>query len=424
MVAYKPRIADRLLARKMAGKGAVLIEGPKWCGKTTTAKQQAKSMLNLGDSNVLRQSLQMMELSPITLLEGDTPRLIDEWQTIPPLWDTIRSEVDRRGDFSQFILTGSSVLPDAESTIHSGTGRFARIKMRPMSLLESGESTGSVSLTKLFEGEPLKPQVNQKGLEDIAYYTCRGGWPQATLLEGEIALDQALDYFDSVVERDIQRVDGVKRNADRARLLLRSYARHISQQVSYATIKADMLSNDSQTLDEDTVADYIKALKRLFVIEDLEAWNPNIRSKAAIRTSDTRHFVDPSIGTAALGLSPKDLMNDLESFGLFFEDLAVRDLRIFADVLDGRLYHYRDSSGLECDTVLHRRNGTYALIEIKLGGEKAIEEAADSMKQLAETIDHTRMPQPAFLMVLTAVGPYAYRRPDGVFVVPITCLNS
>lgn len=424
MVAYKPRIADRLLARKMAGKGAVLIEGPKWCGKTTTAKQQAKSMLNLGDSNVLRQSLQMMELSPITLLEGDTPRLIDEWQTIPPLWDTIRSEVDRRGDFSQFILTGSSVLPDAESTIHSGTGRFARIKMRPMSLLESGESTGSVSLTKLFEGEPLKPQVNQKGLEDIAYYTCRGGWPQATLLEGEIALDQALDYFDSVVERDIQRVDGVKRNADRSRLLLRSYARHISQQVSYATIKADMLSNDSQTLDEDTVADYIKALKRLFVIEDLEAWNPNIRSKAAIRTSDTRHFVDPSIGTAALGLGPKDLMNDLESFGLFFEDLAVRDLRIFADVLDGRLYHYRDSSGLECDTVLHRRNGTYALIEIKLGGEKAIEEAADSLKQLAETIDHTRMPQPAFLMVLTAVGPYAYRRPDGVFVVPITCLNS
>lgn len=424
MVAYKPRIADRLLARKMAGKGAVLIEGPKWCGKTTTAKQQAKSMLNLGDSNVLRQSLQMMELSPITLLEGDTPRLIDEWQTIPPLWDTIRSEVDRRGDFSQFILTGSSVLPNAESTIHSGTGRFARIKMRPMSLLESGESTGSVSLTKLFEGEPLKPQVNQKGLEDIAYYTCRGGWPQATLLEGEIALDQALDYFDSVVERDIQRVDGVKRNADRARLLLRSYARHISQQVSYATIKADMLSNDSQTLDEDTVADYIKALKRLFVIEDLEAWNPNIRSKAAIRTSDTRHFVDPSIGTAALGLGPKDLMNDLESFGLFFEDLAVRDLRIFADVLDGRLYHYRDSSGLECDTVLHRRNGTYALIEIKLGGEKAIEEAADSMKQLAETIDHTRMPQPSFLMVLTAVGPYAYRRPDGVFVVPITCLNS
>lgn len=424
MVAYKPRIADKLLARKMAGKGAVLIEGPKWCGKTTTAKQQAKSMLNLGDSNVLRQSLQMMELSPITLLEGDTPRLIDEWQTIPPLWDTIRSEVDRRGDFSQFILTGSSVLPDAESTIHSGTGRFARIKMRPMSLLESGESTGSVSLTKLFEGEPLKPQVNQKGLEDIAYYTCRGGWPQATLLEGEIALDQALDYFDSVVERDIQRVDGVKRNADRARLLLRSYARHISQQVSYATIKADMLSNDSQTLDEDTVADYIKALKRLFVIEDLEAWNPNIRSKAAIRTSDTRHFVDPSIGTAALGLGPKDLMNDLESFGLFFEDLAVRDLRIFADVLDGRLYHYRDSSGLECDTVLHRRNGTYALIEIKLGGEKAIEEAADSLKQLAATIDHTRMPQPAFLMVLTAVGPYAYRRPDGIFVVPITCLNS
>ena len=424
MVAYKPRIADKLLARKMAGKGAVLIEGPKWCGKTTTAKQQAKSMLNLGESNVLRQSLQMMELSPITLLEGDTPRLIDEWQTIPPLWDTIRSEVDRRGDFSQFILTGSSVLPDAESTIHSGTGRFARIKMRPMSLLESGESTGSVSLTKLFKGEPLKPQVNQKGLEDIAYYTCRGGWPQATLLEGEIALDQALDYFDSVVERDIQRVDGVKRNADRARLLLRSYARHISQQVSYATIKADMLSNDSQTLDEDTVADYIKALKRLFVIEDLEAWNPNLRSKTAIRTSNTRYFVDPSIAVAALGLGPQDLIGDLNTFGLFFETMCIRDLRVFADALNGKVYHFRDKTGLECDAVVHLRNGSYGLIEVKLGGDKLIEEGAENLKVLKDKIDITKMKAPSFLMVLIGVGDYAYRRPDGVYVVPIGCLKD
>ena len=424
MVAYKPRIADKLLARKMAGKGAVLIEGPKWCGKTTTAKQQAKSMLNLGDSNVLRQSLQMMELSPITLLEGDTPRLIDEWQTIPPLWDTIRSEVDRRGNFSQFILTGSSVLPDAESTIHSGTGRFARIKMRPMSLLESGESTGSVSLTKLFEGEPLKPQVNQKGLEDIAYYTCRGGWPQATLLEGEIALDQALDYFASVVERDIQRVDGVKRNADRSRLLLRSYARHISQQISYATIKADMLSNDSQTLDEDTVADYIKALKRLFVIEDLEAWNPNLRSKTAIRTSNTRYFVDPSIAVAALGLGPQDLIGDLNTFGLFFETMCIRDLRVFADALNGKVYHFRDKTGLECDAVVHLRNGSYGLIEVKLGGDKLIEEGAENLKILKDKIDITKMKSPSFLMVLIGVGDYAYRRPDGVYVVPIGCLKD
>lgn len=424
MKEYKPRIADKLLTRRLAGKGAVLIEGPKWCGKTTTAKQQAKSVLDLGDSNVLRQSEQMMEVSPQTLLQGATPRLIDEWQTIPPLWDAIRSEVDRRNDFSQFILTGSSVLPRADETVHSGTGRYARIKMRPMSLFESGESSGLVSLSSLFAGETFQPQAVDTDLRQIAYLTCRGGWPQATLLQGDLALDQAFDYLDAVAERDIQRVDGIRRSPERARLLLRSYARNISQQVSYATIKTDMQSNDAQTLDEDTVADYIKALKRLFVIEDLEAWNPNIRSKSAIRTSDTRHFVDPSIGTAALGLGPDDLINDLETFGLFFEDLAVRDLRVFAEALDGRLYHYRDSSGLECDTVLHRRNGTYGLIEIKLGGEKRIEEGANALKALSATIDTTRMKNPSFMMVLTAVGQYAYQRPDGIFVVPISSLKD
>ena len=268
---YKPRIADGLLARKLAGKGAVLIEGPKWCGKTTTAKQQAKSTLDLGDSGVLKQSLQMMDISPKTLLQGDTPRLIDEWQTIPPLWDCIRDDVDKRSDFSQFILTGSSVLPQADETIHSGTGRFAKIKMRPMSLFESGESTGVVSIRDLFNGKTIEPFICNTDLQQIAYLICRGGWPMATFLTGEVALDQAFDYVDSVVERDIQRVDGVKRSPERARLLLRSYARNISQQVSYSTIKADMKSNDSQSLDEDTVADYIKALKKLFVIEDLAA---------------------------------------------------------------------------------------------------------------------------------------------------------
>ena len=421
---YKSRIADKLLARKLAGKGAVLIEGPKWCGKTTTAQQQAKSLLDLGESEVLTQSLRMMEISPKTLLQGETPRLIDEWQTIPPLWDSIRSEVDQRGEFAQFILTGSSVLPQANETTHSGTGRFAHIKMRPMSLFESGESTGSVSLAALFDGNTFEPQPCELDLQKIAYLTCRGGWPQATLIDGNIALDQAFDYLDAVTERDIQRVDGVKRSPERAKLLLRSYARNVSQQVSYGTIKADMLSNDSKTLDEDTVADYIKALKQLFVIEDLTAWNPNIRSKSAIRTSDTRHFVDPSIGTAALGLGPDDLINDLNAFGLLFEDLAVRDLRVFAEALDGKLYHYRDSSGLECDTVLHRRNGSYALIEVKLGGEKLIEEGVASLNSLANTIDTDRMNKPSFMMVLTAVGSYAYQRKDGIFVVPIGCLSN
>ena len=412
------------MTRKLAGKGAVLIEGPKWCGKTTTARQQAQSMLDLGDSDILRQSRQMFEVSPKTLLQGETPRLIDEWQTIPLLWDSIRSEVDRRGAFSQFILTGSSVLPQADETAHSGTGRFALVKMRPMSLYESGESSGTVSLGALFEGGTFEPQTNSLDLQKMAYLTCRGGWPLASLLDGELALDQAFDYVDAVMNYDIQRVDGVKRSHERARLLLRSYARNISQQVSYGTIKADMLTNDSNTLDEDTVADYVKALKRLFVIEDLEAWNPNIRSKSAIRTGDTRHFVDPSIGTAALGLGPSDLTNDLNSFGLFFEDLAVRDLRVFAEALDGKLYHYRDSSGLECDTVLHRRNGSYALIEVKLGGEKLIEEGVDSLNTLAQTIDTSKMPQPSFKMVLTAVGQYAYQRPDGIFIVPLGCLKD
>ena len=424
MAEYKLRVADRILERKVLGKGAVLIEGPKWCGKTTTAKQLAKSVLDLGDASVLKQSTQMIEISPKTLLEGATPRLIDEWQALPPIWDSIRSEVDKRGEPSQFILTGSSVLPDADETIHSGTGRFAHIMMRPMSLYESGESKGSISLKDLFEGKVPDIQQNELELDDIAYLTCRGGWPWATLIPKDIALDQAFDYVDSVTKRDIQRVDKVKRSPERARLLLRSYARNISQQVSYATIRKDMLSNDASTLDEDTVADYIKAFKKLFVIEDLAAWNPNIRSKAAIRTSDTRHFVDPSIGTAILGLGPKDLINDLESFGLFFEDLVVRDLRVYAEALDGQLYHYRDSNGLECDTVLHRRDGSYALLEVKLGGEEHINNGAASMIGLSNNIDTDKMPLPTFMAVIVGVGKYAYQRKDGVYVIPIGCLKD
>ncbi len=424
MAEYKQRIADRILERKVLGKGAVLIEGPKWCGKTTTAKQLAESVLDLGDSSVLKQSSQMIEISPKSLLEGATPRLIDEWQALPPIWDSIRSEVDKRGEPSQFILTGSSVLPDADETIHSGTGRFAHVMMRPMSLFESGESTGSVSMRDLFDGEVMDVQENSLEIEDIAHLTCRGGWPWATLISKNVALDQAFDYVDSVIKRDIKRVDKVRRSPERARLLLRSYARNISQQVSYATIRKDMLSNDASTLDEDTVADYIKALKKLFVIEDLAAWNPNIRSKAAIRTSDTRHFVDPSIGTAALGLGPKDLINDLLSFGLFFEDMVVRDLRVYAEALDGELYHYRDSNGLECDTVLHRRNGSYALLEVKLGGEDKINEGAASMIELANNIDTDKMPAPSFMAVIIGVGKYAYQRKDGVYVIPIGCLKD
>ena len=424
MAKYKHRIADSILERKVLGKGAVLIEGPKWCGKTTTAKQMAKSILDLGDSSVLMQSSQIIEISPQALLEGKTPRLIDEWQALPTIWDSIRSEVDRRGEPSQFILTGSSVLPEADETIHSGTGRFAYIKMRTMSLYESEESAGSISLADLFDGKDFGVLQNEMDIEELAYLTCRGGWPWATLISRSVALDQAFDYVDSVIQKDIQRVDKTKRSPDRARLLLRSYARNISQQISYNTIRKDMLSNDASTLDEDTVADYIKALKKLFVIEDLAAWNPNIRSKAAIRTSDTRHFVDPSIGTAVLRLGPKDLVNDLQTFGLFFEDLVVRDLRVYAEALDGELYHYRDSSGLECDTVLHRHDGSYALLEVKIGGEERINEGAANLLALANNIDTNKMPAPSFMAVIIGVGKYAYRRKDGVYVIPIGCLKD
>lgn len=424
MKKYKQRIVDRILQRKLSGKGAVLIEGPKWCGKTTTAKQFANSILDLGDSAVLRQSRQMMDINEKKLLEGETPLLIDEWQALPAVWDSIRSEVDRRAMPSQFILTGSSILPDADATIHSGTGRYAFIKMRTMSLYESGESSGNVSLKKLFDGENIELQPNELTIDDIAYLVCRGGWPWATLIPKDIALDQAFDYVDSVAQRDIQRVDNVRRSRERALLLLRSYARNISQQIPLTTIRKDMLANDSSTLDEDTVADYVKALKKLFVIDDLASWNPNIRSKSAIRTSDTRHFVDPSIGIAALGLGPNDLICDLQTFGLFFEDMVVRDLRVYAEALDGTLYHYRDSSGLECDAVLHRRDGSYALLEVKLGGEERISEGVASLKALSANIDTERMRAPSFMAVITGVGKWAYRRNDGIFIIPIGCLKD
>lgn len=421
-MAYKQRVADALLERKLQGKGAVLIEGPKWCGKTTTAKQIAKSVLDLGDSDVFNQSERMIALSASTLLEGATPRLIDEWQTLPALWDSIRTAVDKRSEFAQFILTGSAV-PPKEKTRHSGTGRIGRLRMRPMSLWESGESDGRVSLSALFNGEQIDVLHCENDLNLLAFLTCRGGWPQATLLSGELALDQAIDYYEAVTNTDIQRVDDVKRSPERARMLLRSYARNIATQTPYSTLRADMLQHDSQTLNEDTVIDYADALRKIFVIEDSEAWNPNLRSKTAIRTSDTRYFVDPSIAAAALGIGPNDLINDLQTFGLLFENLVVRDLRVYADVLNGKIYHYRDANGLECDAVLHRRDGSYGLIEVKLGGTDNIDAGATTLNKLATNIDTSKMKAPAFMMVVIGVGPYAYQRPDGVYVIPINLLK-
>ena len=424
MEKYKKRIADVILERKLQGKGAVLIDGPKWCGKTTTAKQISSSILDLGDSSVLDNARLLMQVNAKALLNGNIPRLIDEWQTLPPLWDMVRSEVDRRQEFGQFILTGSSVPADQDAIHHSGTGRIGRVSMRPMSLWESCESTGSVSLNDLFEGNPIDLQPNSLNLEQIAFLICRGGWPQATFLSGDIALEQARDYYDAIYKVDILRVDKTRRNSERTRLLLRSYARNQGQSVSLKKLCDDIKDNDNVLITYETISDYVDALKKLFVIEDMPAWNPNLRSKAAIQSSDTRYFIDPSIAAGALGVGPNDLVNDLKAMGMFFESMAVRDLRVYADALDGNVFHFRNSSGLECDAVLHRRNGTYGLVEIKLGGGELIEKGASTLKALSDKIDTDKMPTPSFMMVLTAVGDYSYRRPqDGIWVVPIGCLK-
>lgn len=423
MSVYKHRIVDDILLRKLQGKGAVLIEGPKWCGKTTTASQIAKSSLKLGEVNTLRESRALADIDPVLLLKGSVPRLIDEWQTIPVIWDAVRSEVDNRNMPGQFILTGSAVPIQTDEIIHTGTGRISRLSMRTMSLVESGDSTGEIRLSSLFE---IKDNIFAQcdiDIEQLAYLVCRGGWPQTVLLRHDIALDQAIDYYDAVVNHDISRMDNVERDPDRVKLLMRSYSRHQGASISYGAICNDMKSNDNSKLSDETVAAYIKALKRIFVIEDLPAWNPNLRSKSAIRTADTRYFSDPSVATAALGIGPGDLINDLETFGLVFETLCVRDLRIFAEAIGGSVYHYRDSNGLECDAVIHLRNGHYGLVEIKLGGDRLIEEGAKNLLKLANIIDTTRMPEPSFMMVLIGIGKYAYRRKDGVYVVPIGCLG-
>lgn len=425
MKKYKQRIADRVLVRKLEGKGAVLIEGPKWCGKTTTAEQVANSILYMADPETLEQNLQLAQVMPKKLLQGNTPRLIDEWQVAPGLWDAVRFEVDHREDLGQFILTGSAMPADKSKIIHTGTGRFSWLTMRTMSLYESGDSNGEISLYDLF----MNPSddlfaTNDMSIDRLAYLICRGGWPQAANQKGNVSLDQAFDYFDAVVNADMSRVDGVSREPERVRRIMKSYARNQGGQISINTICADVAANDSETVSNETVSSYLSALRKIFVVEDSPAWNPNLRSKTAIRSSDTRYYTDPSIATAALGLGPDDLIADLNTMGLMFETMCVRDLRVFASAVDGQVYHYRDKSGLECDAVVHLRNGKYGLIEIKLGGDTLIEEGVATLKALADKIDTDKMKSPSFLMVLTGTGKYAFRRKDGVLVVPIGCLKD
>ena len=344
------------------------------------------------------------------------------------LWDAVRFEVDHRKGHGHFILTGSVVVKDGvdgEPQIHhSGAGRIGRIVMRPMSLWESGDSNGMVSLAELFKTPERIAGKCELNLQDIAYLTCRGGWPDTIDIDKNVALDQAFDYVDVIAETDISAADNIQKNPEQVRRLLRSYARHQGTQAALTTLRDDMKANELTSFSEDSVATYLKALNKIYVVEDMPAWNPNLRSKTAIRTSDNRYFVDPSIATAALGLGPNDLINDLNTFGLIFETLCVRDLRVFADAIDGKVYHYRDKDKLECDAVVHLRNGSYGLVEIKLGGDQLINEGAESLLKLSKKIDTTKMKSPAFMMVLTAVGPYAFRRDDGVYVVPVGCLKD
>ena len=421
---YRKRIADDILKRKLEGKGAVLIEGPKWCGKTTTAEQLAASILYMDDPEKKEQNIAMSDLNPKRLLKGATPRLIDEWQLAPKLWDAIRFEVDHRGVPGQFVLTGSAVPADTKEITHSGTGRFTWLTMRPMSLYESGDSTGKVSIKDLFEGNAEIDGDSNLSIDRLAFLVCRGGWPQAVDMRYEIALDQAVGYYDAVVHSDINRADNVQKNPERVRRLMRSYARNQGSQVPNTVLAQDIATNDETPISEETVASYVNALKKIFVVEDMPAWNPNLRYKTAIRSSDTRYYVDPSIAAAALEIGPNDLINDLKTFGFLFETLCIRDLRVFADALNGKVYHYRDKAGQECDAVIHLRNGKYGLIEIKLGGDKLIEEGAKSLKSMAAIIDTDKMNAPTFLMVLTGTGDYAYRRQDDVCVVPIGCLKN
>jgi predicted AAA+ superfamily ATPase len=428
---YKKRILDAVLERKLAGTGAVLVEGPKWCGKTTTCEQHARSVIYMTDPVRRDRYLAQAAVDITELMKGDQPRLIDEWQDAPKFWDAIRFDVDHSPGWGHYILTGSAVPPDDKNErsgkkdiVHSGTGRIVRVKMRTMSSWEAGESSGEISLKELFSGEPFKPRrAIGRSLADTAYLICRGGWPQSVIQGGEIALDRAFDYVDAIANSDISRVDGVSRDPARTRNLLKSYARLQGTQSTIPTIRRDMAAGDGRGPDDDTISSYLNALRKIFVIEDSDAWCPALRSKAAIRLSDTRYFSDPSIATAALGLEPEDLMNDIRSYGCFFETMVVRDLRVYADALSGKVSHYLDRNGLECDAVVHLRNGASGLVEIKLGGEALIEEGAKTLNALSSLIDTSRQKEVAFKMVVTASGDFAYQRPDGIIVCPLSAMR-
>ena len=420
---YYPRYIEQSIKRAMHSSGAVLVTGPKFCGKTTTCMRFQKSNIKLNTN----QMISLVSMNPRQALAGERPRLIDEWQKVPDIWNYVKEDLDEDYVFGKYILTGSTTPVDKSSVQHSGAGRITPVSMRTMSLFESGDSEGLVSLTDLFDRKKVETfNLKEKAdLEHIAFLICRGGWPISLVADREQALDITRNYYNSLFifeESENERFRNKKPEV--LKMILRSYARAVSTEASVQTILKDVRQSNERTMDEKTLTDYVTALKDLFIIEDMEAWNPNIRSKTSIRSTPTRHFVDTSIACRALRIGPEDLINDLESLGLFFEDMAVRDLRVYASVLDGEVRHYRDNSGLECDAVIHLEDGRWAAVEIKLGGDVLIEEGAANLKRLKKKIEEQSSESaPEFLMVLTAVGPM-FQRPDGVIVMPINCLKA
>lgn len=416
---YMPRVSDQILQRALRSSGAVLIEGPKWCGKTRTAKQVAKSFLYMQDPDKKTAYLQTASIKPSLLLKGDKPRLLDEWQIAPILWDAVRFSVDEQNQTGLFILTGSAVPVDNQ-TSHTGTGRIARMRMRTMSLFESMDSNGSVSLQQLFQGEKEIAGLNEISIEYLAQLITRGGWPASIGQDIEVAEQRARDYVEAVINQDISSVEGVEKRPYKVRALLSSLARNISTEASQATLIRDV-EGFEEGITAPTVASYINALERIFVVENLPAWSPALRSKTTLRTAAKRHFTDPSIATAIMGITASQLLEDFQTFGLLFESLCIRDLRVYADALDGHVFHYRDKTGLESDAILVLRDGRWAAFEIKMGANE-FDQAAANLKKISERVDTDKMKKPSYLMILTATE-FAYQRPDGVFVVPLGCLK-
>lgn len=417
---YFPRLCDKLLKRQLESSGAVLVEGPKWCGKTSTSREASKSILYMQDPDRGPGYIRLADTMPSQLLQGEKPRVIDEWQEAPVLWDAVRFDVDKTNLRGQYILTGSAVPKEDDMPKHTGTGRISRLKMRPMTLFESRESNGSVSLKELFDGKTDIFGENPLSIPDLATALCRGGWPNAVASDDRSSMT-ARNYVDAVVNYDIQRVDGIERNPFRARTLLRSYARNISTMAAISTIMADVKANDT-SISENTVYSYVNALRKIFLIEDIPAWKPSLRSKSAIRTSDKRQFVDPSIATAVMQADPGSILMDFEYFGFLFESLVTRDLRVYTQMLDGDIFHYRDKDNLEADLIIRLFDGRWAAVEVKLGS-KEIDDGAGHLIELSKKVDTSKVGEPAFLMVVTG-GQFAYRRDDGVLVVPIGCLKD